>query len=104
MDKTHELEQGMILVSMWGYDQTNVDWYEVVAVTRATVQIRQIRGHRVEDTGFMTEHVEPIRGEYVGEPLRRKPLSCTSGPAVAINDYANAYLWDGKPKTASHYA
>lgn len=104
MDKTHELEQGMILVSMWGYDQTNVDWYEVVAVTRATVQIRQIRGHRVEDAGFMTERVEPLPGEYVGEAMRRKPLSYTSGPAVAINDYANAYLWDGNPKTASHYA
>lgn len=104
MDTTHSITVGTILVSMWGYDQTNVDWYEVVAVTRATVQIRQIRGRRVRDAGFMSEHVEPIPGEYIGEPMRRKPLSYIERPAVSINSVANAYLWDGKPQTASHYA
>lgn len=104
MENTHALEVGMILVAMWGYDQTNVDWYEVVKVTPATVQIRQIKSKREADAGFMSEHVVPDPGNYIGEPIRRKPLTYTSRPAVAVESYANAYLWDGTPQTANHYA
>lgn len=33
---------GEILVSSWGYDQTNIDYYQVTKVTKASVQIRKI--------------------------------------------------------------
>ncbi|OMH34807.1 hypothetical protein [Tersicoccus sp. Bi-70] len=94
---------GTIYCSSWGYDQTNIDFYEVVAATAKTVQLRPIRSRCVEVTGELSEYVEPVPGDYNGEPFRRKVLTYARG-AVAINGYTNAYPWDGRPRHATHYA
>ncbi|WP_425543433.1 hypothetical protein, partial [Microbacterium aurantiacum] len=66
------LTVGAILVSRWGYDQTNVDYYEVVSATPKTVTLRPIRSRVTGDAGFMAEYVAPVPGEYTGEAFRRK--------------------------------
>jgi len=101
--RTHTLELGSILISMWGYDQTNVDYFEVVAVTPTMVTVSQLRTRRVSTPAYLTSVVEPIPGDHIGVPLRRK-VHHYSRPSIAIESFANAYLWDGKPQTATHYA
>lgn len=39
--------------------------------------------------------------DLTAKPFRRKVKYARS---ISINSYASASLWDGKPKTASHYA
>ena len=36
------MEIGTVLISKWGWEQTNIDFYEVVKATEKTVTIRQI--------------------------------------------------------------
>ncbi|ANG86368.1 hypothetical protein [Microbacterium aurantiacum] len=98
------LTVGAILVSRWGYDQTNVDYYEVVSATPKTVTLRAIRSRVTGDAGFTAEHVAPVPGEYTGEAFRRKVHHYSDRPTVAINSCASAYPWNGNDDLATHYA
>ena len=53
------IEVGDIYSSSWGYDQTNVEFYEVVAVTPATIKIREI-ACQVEERGIV-----PVKGRFL---------------------------------------
>ncbi len=52
---------GDIFVESWGYDQTNINFYEVVDVTRSSVRIVEIQKSRVEGTGY-SDKVVPLPG------------------------------------------
>lgn len=95
------VEVGHVLVSTWGYDQTNVDYYQVTKLIGKTmVEIRKIGTERIEATGWASDKVMPAIDDFRGNPLRRK---CVNG-AVNVDDVCRAYLWDGKPDHRSSYA
>lgn len=90
---------GDIFVSSWGYDQTNVDFYEVVQQTTTMVVIREIE-KRVEGSGGSTEKVVPVPHKFIGAPLRRKVKSGWRGDAwIDLNSFSGASKWDGSPVT-----
>lgn len=64
------LEVGDVLRSMWGYDQTNIDYYEVTRVLGRMVEIRALAQESVETMHMQGECV-PLPGKYVGEPMRK---------------------------------
>ena len=47
------MEIGTVLISKWGWEQTNIDFYEVVKATEKTVTIRQIASKEVESDTSM---------------------------------------------------
>ena len=98
---TETIQPGTIFVSSWGYDQTNVDFFEVISATAKTVQLRPIAKDRSAESRYMSDEVTPKRGEYIGEPIRRK---LQPSNFVSINSFAIARVWDGRPKTQTHYA
>lgn len=65
----HDLEIGDVLVSSWGYDQTNIDYYQVVRRSAKCVWIRPIARH-VEHTGSMQGDCIPLPGEFTGGESR----------------------------------
>lgn len=82
---------GTVLVQTWGYDQTNVDFYQVVAVLPKTLRVRPIGKNYRESPGlFMAGYATPCPGHYAGAAATIKP-----------NKYR---VWDGKPVYESHYA
>ena len=101
------LKTGDILVSSWGYDQTNIDFYQVVEVAgKQTVIVREIAG-TVTETGFMQGSVIPRPGVWARDslPMKKRAQSLAPGREyVKINECQTAYLWDGKPEHASWYA
>lgn len=98
-DATQAFTVGDILVSSWGWEQTNVDFYEVIAVTRGQVTIEKI-GQRTDKTlTDMAENVVANPAYRTGEVTRHRVTS----DGVKIASYAHAYKWDGKPKYQSHY-
>ena len=98
-DYQHNIQIGDILYSSWGYDQTNIDFYEVVAVSGKAVAIREIGSRVVSDDG-LHEKVVPMRGKYTGPVLKKIPSKGYGGkPSIRLNSYSFAYPWDGKPKT-----
>lgn len=94
---------GDILVSTWGYEQTNADFYEVVGVTGKSVNIRQLEEKETSEPGnWMFGKSVPVRGVYRGTPSRKLVKVSGTSYYVKINSYASAWLWDGQPVSVSH--
>lgn len=91
----HGLKKGDILASSWGYDQTNVDFYEVTEVVGKSVIIREIASKDASPHG---DRVVAVPGHFIGSPMRKMPQGSGGSLYVKITSFANAYLWDGKPK------
>jgi hypothetical protein len=73
----------------WGYDQTNVDWYEVTEVRGKMLTVRQICQERVE-TGNMCGKTTPQPGKFIE---REEPIRCLAQDGcIKINHYAHAYF------------
>jgi hypothetical protein len=66
----HTLKVGDVLRNSWGYDQTNIDYFEVTRVIGKSVEIRAIAQER-EETAHMQGKCVPVPGRYVGEPMRK---------------------------------
>ena len=90
---------GDIMVSSWGYDQTNVDFYQVVKTTKTMVAIRRINKKVVSGQGKPQEKVMPIPNDWHsrGKVLRKKLKEYQGRPYVSLNSYSSAYKWDGRP-------
>jgi hypothetical protein len=98
----HTLNTGDILYGTWGYDQTNVEYFQVVSViSDKTVEVRAI-GHTVKETGFMSGDTMPIKDKFTSPVMRCR----ATGKRIASGKGRNcgAGFWDGKPIGATWYA
>ncbi|WP_312980595.1 hypothetical protein [Corynebacterium sp.] len=102
-EKINTFHVGDILVSMWGYDQTNVDFRIVTRVTNSTVRSVAI-GATIKDI-----HT-PMSGTVVANPDIRGEKETTSRilrqPGLLKAPHGHAYMreWDGKPVAFSTWA
>ena len=89
---------GDILVSQWGYERTNVDFYQVVAaIGRATVCIRRIRRECVAQRPG-ADTVVPMRDEFIAdERIDGRRYRLTRDGCVRFDRYSRAGPWDGEP-------
>ncbi len=107
---THTFEPGMILECSWGWEQTNVDFFEVMARTDdgSFVTLKQLQSDLVQDgpNGPMSGHRTPRAGWYAdAKVIRRKVKKAGDGTLfVGISKYQLAYAWDGRPRRCSWYA
>jgi hypothetical protein len=100
------VEVGSIFHSSWGYDQTNADFYEVVALTPKAVRVKPISKRLAEDGSG----VVPVPGSFgsswrtkdaeKGDLKRLQSYEFRGEKKVSftVASYASASLWDGKPK------
>ena len=87
----HQIVRGDIFVCSWGYDQTNVDFYQVVKRTPKTVTVRQVAAETLSDGPLtMTGKARAIPGQFIGEPMRRKMENVLDNAWISINSYAAA--------------
>jgi len=98
--KPHTLKLGDVLYTSWGYEQTNINFYEVVAVSGVMVTVREIASSTVKATGDMSAMVTACPGQFIGEPLRRRP---NASNWIRIHSAASAYPWNGRPQHATWY-
>lgn len=89
---------GDMFYSSWGYDQTNVDYYQVVKTAPAMIVLREVKKKVIRGQGQPTEFVIPLANQFVGEPLRKKLMAYNGRAMVRLNSYSSAYKWDGKEK------
>jgi hypothetical protein len=86
----HDVKIGDIFRSSWGYDQTNIDYYECTQVIGAMIEIRAI-AQLIEETDHMQGKCTPSKGHYIGEPMRKKVNNYNGEPSVKIYSFASAY-------------
>lgn len=98
----HKLEEGHMLVCSWGYDQTNVDFYQVTRVVGPhTVEVRKVRSTMVEGDNSFAGKVIPVFHAFTGEPQTHR---VSSGDRITLTSYSSASLWNGRPMYVSFYA
>jgi hypothetical protein len=101
------IEVGAILYSSWGYDQTNVDYYVVVEVSKSMCKLLELNSRAVAGTEGSDWSVNVTASKNIdfgSELLRKKIQAKTWGdgcPYVRIASYASANLWDGRQKYTS---
>lgn len=89
--KQELLKVGDVLSCSWGYDQTNVDYFQVVELFgKRGVVIRKIACESI-DTGFMQGKCVPAMGQFIGEPMRKQ---VSESGSVRIYSFASAYKLD----------
>lgn len=62
---------GDVLYYSWGYDQTNIDFFQVVKAGKRSITVREIASRTVEATGSMSARVAPVKDHFVGEPVTK---------------------------------
>lgn len=89
-----KLNPGSILYSSWGYDQTNIDYFQVLRRKGRTVWVRKIAGWTVsESTG--SETVAPDVGRFVGPETRHT----IQAHGLTIDGHS---AWPCEPGTTRH--
>jgi len=84
-----------IFVDSWGYEQTQVDAYQVVEkIGNATVVLRPIATAVVAGSEhFMSQSVRPVYNAFTSEETFTKRIG---EYGIKMNSYSSAYQWDGK--------
>lgn len=98
---------GDIIVNTWGWEQTNVSFYQVVKVGNKTIDIEQIYAATVsgsEEQHGMADRVVAQKDAFKPDgdkyTLRVKAGGWLSNP----ESYYHMHKWDGRPEYRSWYA
>lgn len=87
----HALQVGDVLRASWGYDQTNVEYYEVIALVGSTmVEYRKI-GWQSEATGDMQGVCVPAPGQYTSAPKRARVSDYGNRDSIKVHSCAVAF-------------
>lgn len=96
----HPFEVGDILYDSWGYEQTNIDFYQVVKTSDKSVWLKRIAGEQVEQTGPFSGNVKPIKDKFLSDDVIRKPVKFYKAGGEKKNYYVpskfgSITLYDG---------
>jgi len=102
--KPHTLKEGDILYSSWGYEQTNINFYQVTKViSDRTVEIREIKSKILDSSSYGTDTVIALKNDFLtprGE-YDKRGLTMIKRPSanntIGLSNYESAWVWDGKP-------
>lgn len=72
-----KLQVNDILYTSWGWEQTNVDFYQVIRVLKKKVIVRKIAKH-YEETQYMAGHSTPIFGSFLSDEFMISAVGETS--------------------------
>lgn len=98
---------GEILYDSWGYEQTNIDFFQIVEVGKKSVKIRKIAQKLVREAGWLCEYVAPAINEFTSE-AKTKVLKVyvgdqTGNVSVSVGGLSK-YTYGEKGVYQSHYA
>jgi hypothetical protein len=102
-NKPHTLKVGDVIYNSWGYDQTNIDWYQVVRVSEHFVWLRRI-GANVKETSFMAGPTIPKPNQFVGEEVTQHKATTNEHGTHITFEYGSGSKWDGQSLYCSWYA
>jgi hypothetical protein len=120
-DNAQQVKVGTIFVNSWGWEQTNVDFYEVVRKSGQMVEVRPIASESVPGSTYshgMAQTVTPAPGAFITKSYRlakrdgsgyktslNKRVQYTErGDAYLSFDHGWCGVYDGRPMYESWYA
>lgn len=101
----HTIKPGSVVYNSWGYEQTNIDFYQVVRVTKCFVDLCPIEQIKTEDSPTaMAGKTMPVKGHFIGEETTRHKAEFWNGENIVNFTYGGGREWDGTPKRYTSYA
>jgi len=101
--ESEKIQVGSIFYESWGWEQTNINFYEVVERKGMFVKIQEIGSDVVSGShAAMSGTKMPNRSVRIGEVMRKKINPKFAN--VKIREFGYSSLWDGKPKSFTCYA
>ena len=97
------VKPGDIFLCSWGYEQTNIDFYEVTKKSKKCIFIRPIEKRKEEGGKQMDYYVSPLPGKYTGEEIRKLVQFYEYGILIRM-EHGVLRAWDGKPVNETSYA
>ena len=101
---------GDVIYSSWGYEQTNVDFYQVIEVLNKKIRVREIGCTRVDELSDMSCEVMADKDNFLNDVIITFSLKLevnTNGKKSCRICRKNTYKWfdkwDGRPKYMSWY-
>lgn len=97
---------GDIVVNSWGYEQTNIEFYQVVKVTARTIMVKEIGQNMVEDSMYahgMAWKVVADKDNFVENGDEYKLRVYARGALSKPESYYHFTKWDGSPEYKSTY-
>lgn len=103
---------GDIFYNSWGYEQTNVTFWQIIKLTEKTVWFQPIAKETVETYTTMSGTVIPIPDKFIHYPLAktkqsivRKRIDSTNYPNELYGNrsWDTFYRYQGKPVYESSY-
>ncbi len=92
------------MISLWGVQQSTVDFYQVIRISPKTVVVRRVDARIVEIVGPMDAIVEAVPDAFRDEEQRRRPRIESGEWVVDVESWERATRWDGTPAHTVRYA
>lgn len=106
----HYFNEGDVVVNSWGYEQTNINFYQVVRITNRQIEVKAIGSKQVEGSMYshgMACEVLPVKDAFIEDgdtfKLGVKPNSENSCYLTGGESYYHFSKHDGKPEYKSWY-
>ena len=91
-----EPKPGDLFYTSWGYEQTNIDFYQVVSFKGQTVVVVSVASERTYD-GPMSGNCKPVKDKICGQSFSKRVTYDNEGnPCFKIASYAMAWPTDEK--------
>lgn len=98
----HNVKVGTIFYTSWGYEQTNVNFYEVIElVGKCTLVLQELEQIRTPDGYGLSGNTNPVPSSYIGNPFRKR---INSDGFIKISSCQLGMIWDGRTLSYSQYA
>ncbi|GGH55690.1 hypothetical protein GCM10007423_63490 [Dyadobacter endophyticus] len=94
-----DIQPGAIFYASWGHDQTNIEFYQIIAVKGIKVIIRELyqdKQHNAIDHGYTSAIKDSFKGEEIVLRIGKYGLKVDQRNPLS--------KWDGKPVYWSSYA
>jgi len=96
---------GDVFYESWGYEQTNIDFYQVVALRGVSQIILREIGAEHRNIGFCSDMVKPIKDNFRSEEEVRKTVKGTPENPYCNAEHGLLYktTWDAEHNETSYY-
>lgn len=102
--KTVKVAIGDMFVYSWGWEQTNIQFYQVTNIKGQTLELREVK-QNIRQTGWLTGYCTPIKDDFKNEKPWNKRIKCLSdGKPYVSTEYGWCSLWDGNEESWTAYA
>ena len=101
----HNIKVGDIFYNSWGYEQTNIDFYQVIKTTKKTITLKGIKGTAKEyNMQGMNGTVIPLKDNFINDDAIRKTPYLLDNKWYIKFEYGIGKQWGDEEVGFSNYA